>query len=81
MTREYLDVENQYKKAAKDETRRDPFESVRKLKEIKPKLQPHTTKKMIALIDQRKKEREEKQRKEEQLLKEEEERKARYIKV
>lgn len=79
--RDYLDVENQYKKAAKDETRRDPFESVRKLKSIKPKMQPHTTKKMIALSDLRKKEREEKQRKAEQLEKEEEERRQRYQKM
>jgi len=70
-----------YKKAAKDENKRDPFESVKKLKATKPKVQPHTTKKMIALSDLRKKEREEKQRKIEQLEKEEEERKARYQKV
>lgn len=79
--RDYLDIENKYRKAAKDDARRDPFESVRKLKETKPKMQPHTTKKMIALADLRKKEREEKQRKAEQIEKEDEERKAKYHKV
>jgi len=59
-----LNVENQSRKAAKDPNKRDPFESVAKLKSIKPKLQPATTKKTLALMDKRKEEREERERRE-----------------
>lgn len=81
VTREYLDIENQYLKHTKDELKRDPFESVEKLKAIQPKYQPPTTKKMVALLDLRKKEREEKERKYQQKVKEQEEREARRMMV
>jgi hypothetical protein len=80
--RDYLDIENQYKKAAKDDlTKKDPFEAVRRLKETKPKYQPPTTKKMVALMDKLKQEREEKEAKAEKLRQEDQEREDRYKKM
>ena len=82
VTRDYLDLDNQYKKAAGDDlTKKDPFEAVRKLKEQKPKYQPPTTKKMVAMMDKLKQEREDKEKEVEKKLKEDEERQDRYHKV
>jgi len=65
----------------RNEAKEDPIEVARRVTEAKPKIQPQTTKKMIALSEQRKREREENRRKIEQIEKEDEERKSRYQKV
>ncbi len=72
VARTYLDHED------RNGPKEDPVEVARRVTGAKPKIQPQTTKKMIALGEQRKKEREENQRKIEQLEKEDEERKSRY---
>jgi len=63
------------------ELKEDPIEIAKRVTSAKPKIQPQTTKKMIALSEQRKKEREENQRKIEQIEKEDEERNNRYQKM
>jgi len=60
--RHYLDKENELRKAAKDPQKRDPYEAVERLKAHKPKVQPATTKKMLAMMDKLKEEREERER-------------------
>jgi len=81
VTREYLDKDNFYKKAAKDDGKRDPFESVERLKNIKPKYQPPTTKKMVAMMDKLKVEREEREKRYEDKLRSDQERLERYQKM
>ena len=76
-----MDVENQYRKAAKDDLKEDPFAAVERLKNIKPKVQPPTTKKMVAMMDKLKKEREDKQKMLESKQQEDEERESRYKRV
>ena len=74
--------DNKYDREVKVEVnKRDPCEEARRVVSAKPKIEPKTTKKMMALGDQKKKEREEKQKLIEQLEREGEERRVRYEKV
>ena len=69
------------KKAAKDSYRRDPLEAAERLKMQKPKIQPATTKKMLAMVDKLKKDREEREMRIIRKKQEEQERLTRYLKV
>ena len=78
---DHFDIGNEDNRAGKDDNKKDPLEIARRALGTKPKIYPQTTKKTIALSEQRKQEREEKRLQEEHAEKEEEERKARYQKV
>ena len=76
-----MNADNQMKKAAKDQFKRDPFEAVAKLKAMKPKLQPATTKKMLAMMDKLREDREEAEMRKMMKKMEDENRAAKYKKV